>query len=435
MHALLDWPIYAEIFSSAQMRAVFSQDATIARWLEVETAIAAAQSELGMVPAEAASAIAGAAKPAAIDRERLAADTLLAGRPIVGLCNQLKEHLDERHRDWLHWGTTTQDVMDSASMLQVRDGLALLDEESAALATRLATLAEAHRETAMVGRTNGQHAQPLSFGLKLDVWVEELARRRAALAEAARRGLMLQLGGAVGSLAAYGGQGLALRRRIARRLGLSAPRVHWQNARDGIAEILAALGLLCASLEKIAREVNRLAGSDIAELSEGHRPGRGTSSAMAHKRNQRSSEFAEATARLGRQRAGAAPEIMQHEHERSGGAWIVEWASLPEVFLYASGALMWSRRLFEALEVHEAAMADNLAASRGLVYSERVTLALASRLGRAAARRLVERAAEAVRADGLTLRQALDREPHAWQGFEAEEIDSLFDPNRHLGPG
>ena len=435
MHALLDWPLYEDIFSEAEMRAVFSQGATIDRWLEVETAISAAQADLGIIPREAASAIAAAAGEGPFDDARLAADMVLAGRPIIGLCRQLKERVGPEHEDWVHWGVTTQDVMDSATVLQLRAGLGVIEGGLAALLARLSDLAREHCDTPIIGRTNGQHAQPLSLGLKLSVWIEELTRRRSALQDAAARGLLLQFGGAVGSLAAYGTLGPALRDEVGKRLGLPVPRVHWQNARDGIAEILTALGLLCATLEKIAHEVNRLASTDIAEVHEGHCPGRGASSAMTHKRNQRASEFAEAVARLGRMRAGGAPELMGHEHERSGGVWVAEWVTVPEVFLYASGALRWARSLFAGFDVDRKAMARNLMTTRGLAFSETATLSLAATLGRTEARRLVEKACDSVRANGHTLEEALLSDPAVTARVSAEEIAGLFALSRHLGPG
>lgn len=433
MHALLDWPIYQDIFSASGMRAVFSQAATVARWIEVETAIAAAQADLGLIPTAAAAAIAAAADPKSIDIDRLAADMMLAGRPIIGLCTQLRERVGPEHEDWVHWGATTQDVMDTATVLQMRDGIGQVQTRIDGLVARLSVLAAEHQHTPIIGRTNQQHAQPLSLGLKLSVWVEELGRRRRALDESASRGLMLQFGGAVGSLAAFGVDGPRLRQKIGERLDLPVRETHWQNARDGVADILSALGILCATIEKIAHEVNALAGTDIAELSEGHAPGRGASSAMTHKRNQRGSEFAEAVARLGRQRAAVAPELMRHEHERSGGVWIAEWVTVPEVFLYTSSALHWAQAVFDGVEVNTDAMARNVAATRGLVFSETVTLALAAKVGRGEAKRLVAKACDSVRAEKLTLEEALASDPAVTRSVSEDEIAGFFDLTSHLG--
>jgi 3-carboxy-cis,cis-muconate cycloisomerase len=213
----------------------------------------------------------------------------------------------------------------------------------------------------MMGRTNGQHALPITFGHKLGQWQTELVRRQQAIREAANRALVVQLGGAVGDLRAYpDGIGLKLRASLANTLGLESSDYHWQNSRDALFDLIQALGSLCASLCKIAHNINLLASSDIDELREGHSQGRGASSAMAHKKNQRSSEFAEALARLGRQRAEQMGELTLHVHERSGGVWIGEWILVPEVFILTSGALMWVQRLFSNLEIREQSMREKV---------------------------------------------------------------------------
>jgi len=193
------------------------------------------------------------------------------------------------------------------------------------------------------------------------VWIGELGRRRQALEEAAARGLLVQIGGPVGDLSGYDSEsGAALKKSVASEFGLGIADPHWQNARDGVADIITALGALCAALCKIAHNINLLASSDIGEVAEGHTEGRGASSSMAHKRNQRATEFAEAVARLGRQRSEQILETGLHQHERSGGVWIAEWVIVPDVFLLSSGALMWAERLFDGLQVNDGRMTDTL---------------------------------------------------------------------------
>ena len=213
----------------------------------------------------------------------------------------------------------------------------------------------------MIGRTNGQYAMPMSFATKLGVWSAELTRRREAIAQARGRGLLVQVGGLVGDLSAYEeGAGEALKCKMAKTLNLKTADPHWQNARDGLADIVTALGMLCATLSKICHNINLLSSSDIQEVHEGYAQGKGASSSMAHKTNQRASEFGEAVARLGRQRAEQIGELTLHQHERSGGVWIAEWIVVPEVFLLTSGALAWSERLFLDLNVDRAAMGRHL---------------------------------------------------------------------------
>ncbi|MCB2099754.1 MAG: hypothetical protein KDE22_02710 [Rhodobacterales bacterium] len=358
---MLEATLYRDQFATAAMRAVWSERATLGAWLQTEAAIAACQADLGLVPRALAEALAALA-PDAIDRARFNADMDLVGRPIVGLLAQVREILGPDLAAHLHRGATTQDIMDTGLALQMAAGRDLLLAQVDGVLGLIDGLAAAHGATPMVGRTNGQHALPITFGAKLAVWSAELRRRRETLETAAQRGLMVQFGGPVGDLRAFDGDtGPRLKRAIAERLGLGLCEPHWQNARDGVAEVVGALGLLCGSLDKIARNVNALSSSDIGELHETPGPGKGASSSMGHKRNQRCSEFAEAVGRLGRQRAQDIHEAARHDHERSGGAWIAEWVIVPQVFLLASGALMWTERLFGQLEVDAGRMAANLA--------------------------------------------------------------------------
>lgn len=357
---MLDGPIYRDMFSTAEMRSVWSEDNLLSLWLRTEQAIAAAQAELGLIPGDAKAALA-AVGLAELDRDRLVADMALVGRPIVGLVKQLRELVGSTHGRSVHLGVTTQDLMDTAMVLQMQTALELINSVLGRIILAIDQLANEHEATPMIGRTNGQHALPMTFGEKLAAWLADLKRRRAALDAVADRGLMLQLGGPVGNLSEFDNKTAnALRASVAAKLGLSAPVTHWQNARDGMAEIVQAVGLLGASLCRIARNVNLLSSTDIGELHERACLGQGASSSMAHKRNQRASEFAEALGRLTRQRAEQIGEVTLHDHERSGGVWIAEWMIVPEVFLQASGALSWSERMIASLVVDRDRMAANV---------------------------------------------------------------------------
>ena len=369
---MLEGGLYGGLFASAEMRGIWSEQSTIASWLRVEQAIAACQADLGLIPQDVAGTLA-AISADDIDLDRLAADMAVAGRPIIGLVRQLRERVGPEAAPHVHHGATTQDVMDTALVLQMRSGIDAVRAAIDRIVAALDGLGEAHGDAPMIGRTNGQHAEPVTFGLKLAGWREELSRRRAALADAAVRGLTVQLGGPVGNLAKFDpAEGIALRNALADHFALGTGDTHWQNARDGIGEIVAALGLLCATLCRMANNVNALSGSDIAELHEPHGHGKGASSSMAHKRNQRASEFAEAVARLGRQRAEQIGEVMLHEHERSGGVWIAEWIIVPEVFRYCSCALMWVERMLSGLVVDRERMRANLSGHLARVEAGRI---------------------------------------------------------------
>ena len=337
-----------------------SEKSTIEAWLQVERILARCQADLAVIPVKAAARIAQISL-SQLDRSLLRTDMNLVGRPIVGLVKQLRTLVGSEYSDYVHFKATTQDIMDTAVGIQMKQGLKEISESVDRIILLLDSLSKAHRDTLMIGRTNGQYALPIFFKSKLQLWISELFRRKEAIEEAANRGLLVQIGGPVGDLSQYeNGIGQSIKARVAERIGLGLTEPHWQNSRDGLADIINALGALCASLCKIAHNVNILSSSDIGELSEGFAEGKGASSSMAHKKNQRASEFSEAVARLGRQRSEQINEITLHEHERSGGVWIAEWIIVPEVFLLTSGALMWSERLFENIHVHDKAMLANI---------------------------------------------------------------------------
>ena len=431
--SLFDWSIYRHLFSAPGMEKIFGERATIEAWVEVEKAVARAQAAVGIMPPEAAETINAGLDAAGIDLERLRADTLDVGRPIVGMIKQLSEQVGAGADVWVHYGVTTYDVMDTGRVLQLRAGL---DEINAALARYLAKLGELaaeHRDTVMIGRTNNLHAQPITLGGKLAVWIEEGMRHCERLAQARKRLLVVQFGGATGTLASLHPHGLAFRRRVADELGLGHALSNWHNARDGMTEVSLTLGNLCASLARNAQNINSLSSTEIGELSEAGGEGRGRSTAMAHKRNPRAAEFAEAVARLGRQRAMGLAEVMGQEHDRCGGTWIAEWMLVPETFLLASGALGWANDLLERLEVHPEKMRANVDMTGGLALTERFTLALASRISKFEARKILDAACAHVATEGGTLAEALKAMPDAREVMDADEIDALADPAGYVG--
>lgn len=352
---MIDYMIYRDCFSSADMRAIWHEQATISAWLKVEQVFAEQQANAGLIPIEAGEAI-HALSFDDLNQPALQAEMALVGRPIIGLVKQLR-HLLPEYAEHIHFRATTQDIMDTALAMQMKSGLNLIHDAIDRVIAEIERHIAEHPNTRMMGRTNGQHALPLHLATKLGVWRSELSRRAVALEAAAERGVNVQIGGPVGDLQSYEqGVGKKIKQQVANALGLGVIEPHWQNARDGVADIVSALGLLCGTLCKISHNINLLSSSDIGELVEVHFLGKGASSAIADKRNQRASEFGEAVARLGRQRAEQIGELTLHEHERSGGVWIGEWVVVPETFLFTSGALAWTERIFKALVVDREAM-------------------------------------------------------------------------------
>ncbi len=357
---MLNWALYESCFSTLHMRQIWSEEAMLSAWLKVEQTLASCQAEQGLIPSAAAEQLAQISA-CQLNEQALRDKMQLVGRPIVGLVEQLRQQIGPDYAPYVHYLATTQDIMDTACMLQMQRGMAEIQLQLEAVLIQLQRHSREQQNTMMLGRTNGQHAIPLHFSTKLDVWAAELKRRRDALQYATSHGLMVQIGGPVGDLSKYpDNSGPAIKAAMAEKLNMSFAAPHWQNARDGIADMLMALGSLSASLCKIAQNANLLASSDIGEISEGHTDGRGASSSMAHKKNQRASEFAEATARLARQRAEQIGELTLQQHERSGGAMIGEWLVIPEVFLLCSGALMWTEQLFSNLQIHADVMQQHI---------------------------------------------------------------------------
>jgi len=429
---VFDSAIFRDAFGSPAMRAVFSDQATIARYTEVEVALAIAEARAGVIPQEAADTIRQLARAETIDVAKLKAETDLVGYPIVGLVHQLARQCGEAGR-YIHWGATTQDIMDTATVLQVRDALALVDTDLAAIDTALAALAARHRDTVMAGRTHLQHALPVTFGYKAAVWRGMILRHRQRLSEAKPRVLVGQFAGAAGTLASLGDKGLAVHDALMAELGLDRPDTPWHVARDGLAEAVSLLGLITGTLAKIATDVMLLMQTEVGEAFEPFVEGRGSSSTMPQKRNPISCEFIVAAARIVRQQAGLMLDAMAADHERATGPWQLEWAALPVAFIATGGALRQARFMLEGLIVDAGRMRRNLDLTGGLIVAEAVMMALAQHTGRQAAHDLVYGACRAALDNGSTLLAELERRPEVTQHLAPARLAELTDPVNYLG--
>ena len=427
-----DSAIFRDAFCTPAMRAVFSDEAVVRRYVEVEVALATAEARAGVIPEEAAEAIRRGARPEAIDLARLKAETDLVGYPIVGLVHQLASQVGEAGR-YVHWGATTQDIMDTATVLQVREALALVEDDLAAIEAALAGLAARHRATVMAGRTHLQHALPVTFGYKAAVWLAMVRRHRQRLAELRPRVLVGQFAGAAGTLASLGDKGLAVHDALMDELSLGRPAAPWHVARDGFAEAVSFLGLVTGSLAKIATDVMLLMQTEVAEAFEPFVQGRGSSSTMPQKRNPISCEFIVAAARIVRSQVGLMLDAMLADHERATGPWQLEWVALPEAFLAASGALRQSRFMLEGLIVDAGRMRRNLDLTGGLIVAEAVMMALAQHVGRGAAHDMVYGACRAALDKGTTLLAELERLPEVTSHLDAKRLAELTDPVNYLG--
>jgi 3-carboxy-cis,cis-muconate cycloisomerase len=414
------------------MRAVFCDKATIARYVDVEVALAAAEASVGVIPKDAAAAIKRLARADAIDLAELKAETDLVGYPIVGIVHQLAKQCG-RAGGYIHWGATTQDIMDSATVLQLREALPLIDADLAALEVALAALAGKYRDTVMAGRTHLQHALPVTFGYKAAVWLGMVTRHRERLAQLGPRVLVGQFAGAAGTLASLGDKGLAVHDALMDELGLGRPATPWHVARDGFAEAVSLLGLITGTLAKIATDVMLMMQTEVGEAFEPFVQGRGSSSTMPQKRNPISCEMILALARIVRQQAGLMLDAMAADHERATGPWHLEWVAIPEAFIAASGALRHARFMLEGLVVDPGRMRRNLDLTGGLIVAEAVMMALAEYTGRQDAHDLVYGACRAALDAGSTLLAELERRPEVTQHLNPKRLAELTDPVNYLG--
>jgi 3-carboxy-cis,cis-muconate cycloisomerase len=428
-----DSALFRGFFGTEAMRAVFADEALVGRYLEVEVALAKAQARLGIIPDKAAKEIAAKAKIDIIDFERLRKETERVGYPILPLVRQITERCADGLGEYAHWGATTQDIMDCAVVLQVRDALKLIETDLIAVGNALAAVAEKHRDTTMVGRTHLQHALPITFGYKAAVWLSSIDRHRARLAELRPRVLVAEFGGAAGTLASLGDKGLDVRRELAKELSLDEPVITWHVARDGLAEVVNFLGLVSGTLGKIAFDVMLMMQNEVIEAFEPFAPGRGASSTMPQKRNPISCELILAAAKGVRQQVGLMLDAMVQDHERATGPWHAEWLAVPESFLLTASALHQARFLLEGLEVDVKQMRANLDITGGLIVAEAVMMGLAPKLGRQKAHDLVYDACRRSLEKKTPFLDELKAERDITANATDKELAALVEPANYVG--
>jgi 3-carboxy-cis,cis-muconate cycloisomerase len=424
------------MLASADMLPLFSDHAAVQRMLDFEAALARAEAAHGVIPSAAAAPIAACCKAARLDLPALAQAAAAAGNLAIPLVKQLTAAVlgeDAEAGKYVHWGATSQDAIDTGLVLQLRDALDLIDADLAALAAALASLARAHRDTTMVGRTWMQHALPTSLGLKAAGCLDAVLRHQQRLQQVRKRALALQFGGAAGTLASLGDQGLPVSATLAHELGLSLPDLPWHTQRDRIAEVATVLGLLTGTLGKMARDISLLMQTDVAEVAEPSAPGRGGSSTMPHKRNPVGCAAALTAAMRVPALVSTMLSGMVQEHERALGGWQAEWDTLPDIVLLASGALRQMRDVAAGLQVDAGRMRANLDLTHGLIMGEAVMLALGARIGRMAAHKLVEKASQQAAASGRHLREVLGEDEEVSRHLPPEALDKLFDPASYRG--
>jgi 3-carboxy-cis,cis-muconate cycloisomerase len=427
-----DSPIMGTLYGSDAMRAVFDEQTYFQRMLDVEAALARVQARLDIIPGDAAKAIVAAARVENLRAEELAASARNVGYPVVGLVQGLSRAAGE-HGGWTHWGATTQDIMDTATVLQVRAALVLIRDELVGIVRALAAQAERHRATVMAGRTHLQQALPYTFGLKCATWLMPLVGHVTRLDQLRPRVEVVEFGGAAGTLASLGAQGLSVMEGLAAELGLAAPAAPWHVCRDGLAEAVSLLGLVSGSLAKIATDVILLAQTEVAELAEPYVAGRGSSSTMPQKRNPIASEYVLAAARMVHALVPVMQGAMAQDHERATGPWQAELLALPQAFVLTHGALLHARAIAEGLVIDAERMRRNLDATGGLIVAEAVMMGLAPHLGRGEAHHVVKHACDRALTEKIGLAEALAQESEVSAHLDRAGIARLTDPAAYLG--
>jgi 3-carboxy-cis,cis-muconate cycloisomerase len=432
MSTVFESVLFRDMFGTPDMREVFDDQAYLRAVVRAEVALAEAQARVGVIPREAADVIAAEAEPSRLDLAALERETEVVGYPILPVVTQLAQQCGEAG-GYVHWGATTQDIMDTATVLQVRDALQLVEHGLLRTRQALRHLAGEHIDTVTAGRTHLQHALPVTFGYRCAVWLSALDRHAERLEQVRERALLLQLGGAAGTLASLGGDGLRVRAAYAEVLGLREPDITWHVARDGLAEVVQLLALIGGTLGKVAWDVMMMASSEFGEVAEPFVDGRGASSTMPQKRNPISSELMFAAAKLLRERAGSMLDALVQDFERATGPWHVEWATVPEAFLLVATSLSQAESLLDGLVVHPERMRRNLDLTGGLIVAERVMMELAPELGRQRAHEVVYDACRAAIESGTTLADQLLADDDLHGRLGEERIRALIDPAGYLG--
>src|SRR5262244_858510 len=425
--------IFRDIFSTEPMRRIFADENRIQKYLDVEAALARVQARLGIIPQNACDEILRHCSIAKYDFAKLKTQTERIGYPVLPVVQQLVALCRDGLGEWCHWGATTQDITDTATILQIREALDLIEADLVVISDALAGLAKRYRDTPMAGRSNLQQAVPITFGYKVATYLAGFERHLQRLKELRPRVLVGEFGGAAGTLSSLGNRGLEVQAALMQELGLGQPPIAWHTVRDCIAEVGCFLGVVTGSCGKIAFDMKLLMQTEVEEVFEPFYEGRGSSSTMPQKRNPISSVYITATTSLVRQHVAALLEAMVEDHERATGPWEIEWLVLPEIFCLTAGALAQTEFVLKGLQVDEKKMRANLDLTKGLIVSEAVMMGLGPYLGRQYAHDLVYDICRKVVATGRPLVDLLAENPEITKHLDRAALEKLCDSANYLG--
>ncbi|WP_373551224.1 3-carboxy-cis,cis-muconate cycloisomerase [Haliscomenobacter sp.] len=428
--------LFESLFYKAEVNALFSTEAYLSAMLRFEAALALAQAEQGMIPKAAADSITQCCILDHIDIPSLIPAVGLAGNPNIPLIKQLTaavKKFDPEAAKYVHLGATSQDVIDTALILQVKAALLLIQKDLERLLNQLRQLAETHRHSIMAGRSFLQHARPVTFGFKVAIWMDGLIRSAQRIEQLLQHNLVVQFGGAVGTLAGFGEKALPLALTLAQKLDLVLPPISWHTQRDRLLEVASTLGILTGNLGKIAKDISLLMQTEVAEVFEPCGAGKGGSSTMPHKRNPVGCVAILAAAQRSPALIATLFQSLPQDHERATGLWHAEWLPLVELCKITAGALQQALNMTDGLEVDTQRMLQNLELTNGLIYAENLSLALAEKMGKAAAHEHVEGLCKQVAQTQTHLKILATADPVVGKHLSSTIIEQLFDPVNSLG--
>ncbi|PXF59125.1 MAG: adenylosuccinate lyase [Deltaproteobacteria bacterium] len=429
----IDFQINPGVFSTPELVQVFDEKARYQRWLDFEAALAEVQGDMGVIPQEAAAEIGRKARLEYIDLESVHKKYLHSRNSIIPLINGLRGVCEKGYGEYVHYGVTTQDVLDTAEILELRETLALTYRDLRALEMICLDLAKKYRLTPEVARTHGQQALPTTFGMKAVVWLGEIRRHIERLAYISQRISMGQLGGAVGTMAALGPHAMEIARRTLNLLGLDHSNVPWHNSRDNIGELASIFSLLVTTLAKMANEIVQLQKTEIDELREPVPGGAASSSTMPHKKNPVICQRIIVLSRHVRYLTGTILESMAHEHERDAGCLWAEWLAVPQLCIYTGAALRYMLDVMSGLEVRVDRMMENLHLQKDMIASEWLMFRLSSMIGKMKSSTKLRELSAKAQETKTSLKNVVMEDPEIGSLLASEELAYLDHPERYIG--
>ncbi|MEK5230593.1 adenylosuccinate lyase [Lysinibacillus sp. FSL K6-0232] len=430
---VIDSELYKGIYVSTEMSNVFSDKSLLQKWLDAEAALAQAEAEIGLIPKEAATEITKKAKYKYLDMKTIQKGIVDTSHPLITLIRELEKLCDGDAGGYVHWGATTQDIMDTAVVLQMKDAQQILISQLNKFLKTCLSLAEQYKETIMPGRTHGQHALPITLGYKIAIWADEIGRHIERLKDGEKRYLLGQFAGAAGTLASISEYGLQVQEKYCDILGLGQPTITWHVERDGFAEFSSIVAMISGTIGKIANEIINLQRSELGEIEEGFDMGKVGSSTMPHKRNPMVCEYVVGLTRIVQRNASLAFDGMIQEHERDMTFWLTEWSYIPQICILTSGGLEQMQGVLEGMIVHEENMERNLNLLQGLIVSENLMLKLGEFVGRQVAHDYVyEISMKAFESKRPLVDVALENE-QVMKHFTPEQVCEYLNPKSYIG--